>query len=62
MPYLTIKSTSGVKKLISNFFNTQKTNQSSKKEKYYFFYGVYFKEEALENDLATETPRIFPNL
>ena len=55
MPYLTIKSTSGVKKLISNFFNTQKTNQSSKKEKYYFFYGVYFKEEALD----AETSRIF---
>ena len=55
MPYLTIKSTSGVKKLISNFFNTQKANRTSKKEKYYFFYGVYFKEEAL----GAETSRIF---
>ena len=44
MPYLTIKSTFGAKKLISNFYNTQKINQYQK-ERYYFFYGVYFKEE-----------------
>ena len=49
MPYLTVKSTSGVKNLISNFYKTQKINKSSKKEKYYFFYGVYFKEETIHN-------------
>tara|TARA_B100000674_G_scaffold478844_1_gene476465 strand:- start:840 stop:995 length:156 start_codon:yes stop_codon:yes gene_type:complete len=46
MPYLlTIKSTVGAKKLINNYFNTTKVKKSPKKERYYFFYGVYFKEE-----------------
>ena len=42
MPYLTVKSTSGVKNLISNFYKTQKINISSKKEKYYFFLWCIF--------------------
>ena len=45
MPYLTIKSTSGLKNIINNFNNTPKTIHSLQKERYYFYYGVYFKEE-----------------
>lgn len=45
MPYLTIKSTSGLKNIINNFNNTPKKIQSLQKERYYFYYGVYFKEE-----------------
>tara|TARA_B100000035_G_C20767958_1_gene451312 strand:+ start:196 stop:360 length:165 start_codon:yes stop_codon:yes gene_type:complete len=43
MPYLTIKSTIGAKKIINNFHKTFK--QQSKEPKYIFSYGVYFKEE-----------------